>query len=105
MSTVIRIRGSITIHTTNGALTRENATTAWARTGPIPTGCPIDLHITGPVTSVQPWALHPIGCYLVDAPEVVIHANTSEPLALSNAVKSAINAEKRFRGEFIGGAA
>lgn len=103
--TTVRIRGHITITVANGILTTEAATTAWATAGPIPAGCPIDLHITGPVTFVQPGALHPLGCHLVDAPEVIVHANTTVPLALDEAVHAAIAAENRFRGETLGGAA
>lgn len=95
----IRIRARITIRT-SGYLTDAHARYAWHNTRVAP-GIPIDLHITGHLTGVGPWALHPIGGMLADASEVTITTDYGpDPAvadALLSAVRAAIDAEHELR--------
>ncbi|WP_067967466.1 hypothetical protein [Nocardiopsis trehalosi] len=101
--TTIRLRGRIDIRTTRTTLTRADAQHAWATTGDIPAGCPIDIHVHGVLHDIEPGALDPLGTWLADAPEVVLHTGGGEPNALHRAVQHAIDTENRVRT--AGGAA
>jgi hypothetical protein len=98
----IRIRARISIRaSTGGYLTDSDARRAWHAARGLPLGAPIDLHISGHITGVAPWALHPLGDLLADASEVTIttdHGPTAVlGAALTRAAESAIAAEHEFR--------
>jgi hypothetical protein len=100
--TEIRIRARISIRTnTGGYLTDADARRAWHTTRSLPPGAPIDLHITGHIKGVAPWALHPLGDLLADASEVTITTDNGPTAdlaaALTRAAQAAIAAEHEFR--------
>lgn len=96
--TAITVRARITVRPTRGYLSDTDARTTRHQIRGFTPGTPVDLHITGPITGIGPWALHPLGDLLADASEVIIHTDTPTAAAqLTRAVGAAIGAENEFR--------
>lgn len=95
----ITVRTRITVRTgTRGYLADADARAARRTIAGITPGTPVDLHITGQITGIGPWALHPLGDLLADASEVTIITDTpAAAAALTRAVEAAIGAEHEIR--------
>lgn len=96
--TTITVRARITIRPTRGYLADADARATRRTIRGITPGTPVDLIITGQITGIGPWALHPLGDLLADASEVTIHTDTPDAAtALTRAVEAAIGAEHEIR--------